>query len=82
MEDIITLNAELGNGEDVTITKVTETDGSIHETLDQIRRFLRAIGYEWVDVVSVTGTDDEGNVITHHSNLVTEIEDFDTEGCA
>lgn len=68
MEDIITLNAELGHGEDVTITKVTDSDSTIHETLEQLRRFLVAIGYEWVEVLYVQGTDSEtGEPIIHSS---------------
>lgn len=78
MSDFIALAAETDSHGSVELSRNLGDDPPIQDVLRELKRFLIAIGYEWVDTVSVTATDSTGEVIVHSSADEPELEDFDS----
>lgn len=67
MTDFICLAADSDETGSVEITSNIGDDPHIVLVLRELKRYLRAIGYDWVEVVEVSATLDDGETYTHSS---------------
>jgi hypothetical protein len=78
MSDFIVLASESDSHGSVELSKNLGEDPPISNVLRELKRFLVAIGYDWVETVSVSATDSTGELIIHTSDDYNEVFHFDS----